>query len=77
MSAAPMNWIITLVVVIIIGIIAILIVKWLLASAMIAPFAYAQEDTKQKTVDTTTIKTNDTDIHITCTSNIPDLVSCD
>lgn len=74
-----MQGIITIVVIIVIAVIAIIIIKWLLAAAMIAPIAYAQtgEDTEQKVVDKATITENDTKITVTCTSNIPDLVSCD
>lgn len=49
----------------------------LIGTVATTTFVYAQEDNQQKTVDKATIKTNDTDIHITCTSNMPDLVSCD
>ena len=73
-----MQGIITIVVIIVIAIIAIILIKWLISAVMIAPItAYAQEDEQQKEVDKATIDVgNDTEITVTCTSNIPDLVSC-
>jgi Tfp pilus assembly protein PilO len=76
---------IVIVVVIILAVIAIKLLGYL----VVAPLAYATtEDTKdiapqdeeqeQKEVDKETIDIgNDTEVTVTCTSNIPNLVSCD
>lgn len=83
MSATTLvNALIYLIVVVVIVILIIIVLKFLLNTLMILPFAYAQttEDTNNKIVDkeTKTIDIgNNTEVIITCTSNIPDLVSCD
>ena len=84
-----LNTLAYIVVLIVVVILIVVLLKFLFGVLAIAPIvAYGDEDAKQqekdvvnqdeqKTVDKATIKTNDTDIHIICTSNIPDLVSCD
>jgi hypothetical protein len=70
-------WIAIVLVVIII--LAVVVLK-LLAYLVVAPYAFGEEvdDNKQKEVDKETIDIgNDTEVTVTCTSNIPNLVSCD
>lgn len=74
------------IVIVVIIILAVIAIK-LLGYLVIAPYAFAStdldnEDTNdednQKVVDKATIDIgNDTEIIVTCTSNIPNLVSCD
>ena len=85
-----LNTLAYIVVLIVVVILIVVLLKFLFGVLAIAPIvAYgttvdAEQQEKdvanqdeQKTVDKATIKTNDTDITITCTSNIPNLVSCD
>jgi hypothetical protein len=64
---------------IIVVILIIVALRFLFQVIAIAPIAYGAEqaDTTQKEVDTVTKQVNDTEITVTCTSNIPNLVSCD
>ena len=82
-----LNTLVWIVAIIVIAIVIIVLVKFLFNVAAIAPYAYADKDADREEKDIAnqdepivegkeTIKRNDTDIHVTCTSNIPDLVSC-
>lgn len=69
-----LNTLVYIAVLIIVVILIIVLLKFLFGVLAIAPIvAYAE----QKVVDKETITTNDTEITVTCTSNIPELVSCD
>jgi hypothetical protein len=63
------------IVIIIIIILAVVVLK-LLAYLVIAPYAFGESEQEQEEVDSVTRTINDTEITVTCTSNIPDLVSC-
>ena len=68
-----LNTLAYIVVLIVVVILIVVLLKFLFGVLAIAPIAYAE----QKVVDKETINVNGTDITVTCTSNIPELVSCD
>lgn len=75
-----LNTLAYIVVLIVVVILIVVLLKFLFGVLAIAPIvAYGQEEdnNKQKEVDSVTRTINDTEITVTCTSNIPDLVSCD
>ena len=83
-----LNTLVWIVAIIVIAIVIIVLVKFLFNVAAIAPYAYADKDAdreeKQIEADDEPIVEgketidigNGTQLKITCTSNIPDLVSC-
>lgn len=73
---ALLNTLIYVAVVIIVLIVIVWALSFLFGMFFIAPIGYAQgQDQDQEDAGSTTIETNDTEIHIQCTENIEGLVA--
>lgn len=72
-----LNSLVYIAVIIIVVILIIVLLRFLLGVIAIAPAVYGQlpQEQKQDDAGSTTIETNDTEIHIQCTENIEGLVA--